>query len=1580
MLRSDRAKDLRVVTARAVNDHIGIPRCEAFAHGLHGGKVIEFRTFDRHLRLGLPCFARRRSTKRRAFARCTVVRTNSERDVQPTPRELHGGRSPDPRRASGDDDSLSLFWHGEQLRRDRPLQRAYYHHAQRMRPDRFSSQRLDHHALGEAWRTVCRGARRLLWLGIAGACALLILAVILVLTPSWVGSLVAAQVGRAVGGDATLDRFEWQDWGKARLEGLVVRVPGWKGVGRDLILVQHMEVDLEPWTLLWGPLHVHSLRVGKIDVQLVEGGTADGGYNFQSLRRSPASPAESGGLRIDRGSIDQIRVTAGRIRGGVLRNPVTFIASASLAPDSGDASRSTLELQEQGGGMRISGWWDQSSLAFDLSATGVTISERLAFMMPRQVGSVVLASQAEGEVVRATLSASGTTPLRGTLEVRDLSAKLPVNLFGSWVRYEGMKIFEAKGKPRVFVRNGKLEIEGGRVSLQDFDFDVLSDSSDGKATTLPFFASLEVDLSAVPWQDFDWERREEWLESARVLAPFRVNVQIPNLELGTQRDTSALEAPRVVAEFLETFKVRELRATAEWSASRGAPTTAADGSLTAANTEHQALLTIRDGRGAFEDFPYPLTQVKSTIRIRGQDAHIESLEGIGSNNALIHIGGSIRGMGTDPDVHLTIASDRAPIDDALIRSFPDSERKFFESIFWKGGFLMLQRGGLLRDQTQVDACKDELTQVEQALASLSQSANSDPAQIVRLSIRAGELTRIIQEGPFKPGGLIRLDLQVKRAQGSMEPPTVNGKIDLIEVDLLPEEFPYPVRVRDGTILLTDTSYTFSDKVPFTTLAGGRGSFSGGVQFSTRADGDQTFEPDLQFELPNERINPRMFCAIPPEQDESVVGWPGLALSSGGSILRQINPAGRLNIRGCLRGAPDAELKLECTVDLTDGSVHPIIPTSEILSSDEITWPIGFSLEDCRGAFHVTNERIQIEKFTGFRKDGSIDAAGIVGFAHAQTLLEVRLRNIELEEYAINLLPFREQSEGDALWRRYAPQGVFDANLRLKGDLEGVIRTSLTIEPHDLLVRLPEGEVFAVFQSGTMTFEGNHLTCDAVDMTVGPRDGYATHICIDGSVGTDLASIDLDASIENGMLQGPLLHEIANRVDADGLGGLLRELEPKGRFDAVVSVSGTQDVSFSDFDLEVQILDLSVGHGEFETSLRLPKPIRVTANDGNLLLHPFSASLIGGSIEGDGWVSDDPTGQPMQGEFSALVTSQAPVKGLYGLLPGRVAELLSRNGFEVGDLLRADASISLSREAGEIITDIGVDMRVWNAKLDVGPGISEADASACLVSRTGSNTRPPLEAVVADTSLRIADRPLQDVSMRLLIAPGSDVLQLLDCEGRMGSGSFSITGQFGLVPPYSMAADCAISGVPVELLAGTQTTEPTDPSATPSDPGRVDARVTVQGDRTGLSGRRGRGAAVIERTELTRLPIAIALLQLGQASIDLDPVIERGDFAFTIDRSMIHFERFDLASRNMTLEGRGSLDTETRALALRLANKGTIPLVSDVLGGVSNQIFQIDVRGTLDKPEGSLVPLPLLLPAPELPHTVVPAAPIARRDA
>ena len=49
------------------------------------------------------------------------------------------------------------------------------------------------------------------------------------------------------------------------------------------------------------------------------------------------------------------------------------------------------------------------------------------------------------------------------------------------------------------------------------------------------------------------------------------------------------------------------------------------------------------------------------------------------------------------------------------------------------------------------------------------------------------------------------------------------------------------------------------------------------------------------------------------------------------------------------------------------------------------------------------------------------------------------------------------------------------------------------------------------------------------------------------------------------------------------------------------------------------------------------------------------------------------------------------------------------------------------------------------------------------------------------------------------------------------------------------------------------------------------------------------------------------------------------------------------------------------LALRLRNRGTMPILSDLYGVVSDQFFAIDVAGTLAAPRPSVAPVPALLP-------------------
>ena len=47
------------------------------------------------------------------------------------------------------------------------------------------------------------------------------------------------------------------------------------------------------------------------------------------------------------------------------------------------------------------------------------------------------------------------------------------------------------------------------------------------------------------------------------------------------------------------------------------------------------------------------------------------------------------------------------------------------------------------------------------------------------------------------------------------------------------------------------------------------------------------------------------------------------------------------------------------------------------------------------------------------------------------------------------------------------------------------------------------------------------------------------------------------------------------------------------------------------------------------------------------------------------------------------------------------------------------------------------------------------------------------------------------------------------------------------------------------------------------------------------------------------------------------------------------------------------------IALRLFPKGTIPIVSDLISGVTGTLYAVNVEGTLDAPIANLEPLPLL---------------------
>ncbi len=1400
-----------------------------------------------------------------------------------------------------------------------------------------------------------------------GACAIGVIVAILIilaLNPRIIGSIVAGRMGDTAGGTVTIDSFEWTGWNTAEIKGVHLTAPDWTGPGSEVLRIDRLRINIDMLSLAWGPTKIKNLEIDGIQLNVVEDPKRSSVYNFQSLRRGVGIAPKENPVIVDRAALREVSVSFQRIKANKAVELLRVIATADLAPSPFDPSHSRVEIRQVDGPVHLDGWWDQKTLAFDVSAAGMRVNDNLGLIMPRTLRALVENADAAGTVKSATLSAAPGKPIHGKMELADFRATLPIDVFESWVRYENGTISAARGYPQVKLRTGTIELTGTKLEFRNLDFELDNTAADARVATLPVRASLSLDFAALLTKEFDWEERAKWAQEVRDFAPFDLEVSVPNFSLGQSAENAAIEVPRSVAEFMKTFAATEITSTARATASRAAPTTAADGSFIAQPVVSFGQLDITDGRGAFEDFPYPLTKIQSTIRFLGMNARIVDLHGMGSGGQNVVLTGDITNMGPTAGVTLTITSESAPIDSTLFNSFPKRESELLSSLFWQNGFKSLQAAGMLFDQSQVTDAAAELAVSENRLSALTTDGHGKSAEIAALATRAGQLRRIIDHGSFTPGGRLALALKVSRPESSTSDAVVTGTIRILSADILPTTFPYPVRAKGGEIVLSEDQIDFGAGVQFETFDGAQGLFKGQINLRT-TDGVRTVDPNLEFSLTNDQLSPLFFMAIPPGINERVVGWPGESLSSGGTILSQLDPRGTLSLDGKIGLTKSGQLDVACNISLQRGSIHPSIPAEKILATEGLFWPVGFGLDDCSGSFRLADNAVVVKSFTGFRREGRIDATGRLSLDGTSTDVAIQLDNIQLAEYAINLIPFGDRERAAAVWKRYRPTGRFDADITLKTPVKGgPISTSVTVTPKLFGITLPDGPLQAIFDSGTLTVENKHIRCDALSGSIGPVGGLSSHICVDGSYGTDSGGLDLNASIEDGLIHGPLIGEVVDRIDAGGLTSFLNEYKPEGRYDAQISYSIPPGSTVGSFELDAWITQFSLGNAANRLALGFDTPAHINARGDSLTVDPFRAVFPGGSIEACGWLASNKAGVIDDGEFGVNLHAIGTGGTVIGALPAAAREPLTSIEFECRDILKANMVLRLSRPKDIPHIEIQSDVAIHGASIHVGPSLSHFSADLNMHIATDAQTTS-FDASVTDAQLALAGHKLTNVSAVLRKSGESPDFFVKSFRGSLGTGLMGANAQVKTTAPFHYETDMILSSVPLSALIlpneGVDTT-----AAVPSgDPGLVDARITIEGDASGISTRLGRGSASIQKAELAKLPIGVALLQITQFSLSLNPVVQRGDFEFTIDQDQLQFQKFDLTCKDVLLFGEGWLNTESTELALRLRNRGTMPIISDILGGVTNQLFQIDVRGTLSEPIGSLAPLPGLTTPPQL---------------
>ncbi len=1402
------------------------------------------------------------------------------------------------------------------------------------------------------------------------AAAIVCFAAIAICVGIWDGRLVKAVLGaslsRAIGGSVRIDRFEWRGWGDAALHGVTLTSTDWSAPGAQIGRVDSITLSFEPRSLIFGPLVIHDFAATGLALTLVDDPTRGSIYNFQTLTPAASKSSGDASALLERVRVDGFALSFQRVVGDATEPIGAYAGSFSLHPSQLVDDRSEFTLQQSGdeSPWRFHGWIDQRTLAFEVNGEGLSLSKKLAVVLPGAVRALAEASEATGKITSARLSRSAAGQFSGAMDFEGVRATLPNDLLGRWVRYERGAILPGRGFPRFEVDRGSIEISDSTLSLRDIETRFVSTDAAGGVATLPVRASFTADFGAFQRQDIHWEDGEQLFVSLQDALPFELDVSVDGFVLGESAATAAIELPEAAAQFLKTFAIEEIKFDLGYKAARPQVVIGSDGFPTATPINTSGTLVVTNGKGGFAGFPYPLTDVAATVRFTDDRVEIADLRGEGPSHNPALMRGVVTNITKEFGVDLLISTAEAPIDGVLIDSFPPAMRTFLGSLFWREGFDRLRLAGALAGPDEVDVAKRDVVRLEPVLALVTTDSETSPAEVARLATELGRARRTISRGAFSPGGKVAFTVRVTKAESAEATTEVTGSIKILEASFLPRIFPYPLRATGGEIAVLPDRVDFGDGITFSTLDGATGLFKG-VLHVAADDLGPTFRPDLEFLLKGEKMNELLVMAIPPDDAGQTPKWPGGDYSEGGKLLSMLDLRGTVSMSGKIGAARDGSLDVDCSFTLSDGSIHPHLAEDDPLYR-ELLWPTGFGLDNCEAQVRITEERVALHAFTGLRGHGLIEASGFQSLVDNERDFQIRLRHVDLAEYAVNLVPHAERIVARDLWGRYKPVGVFDADLHLwSGSSDAEISSELEVRPEKLAVTLPDGSVSIDFQGGSLSVEGLAVTCQALTGVIHPFPGHESLLCLDGSYG-ESGSIDLAGSIENALIESPVVRELMRLVGSTAASSALADFDPHGGFDANFWYASKQIDNPGSYQVDAFVSRLAVGDPDGRLALVFDPPAHVHANSGELELLPTEGRFLGGTIAAAGWWKSHEGAANNTALFDFHLLASGMGEQVVNALPRAAREPLRGLGLVCPDFLEAHAEYIVRPLGGKPASSLDAKVTLRDAAMTAPPTVTDLDATFEIGTQTidGANS---FTVAMDDGRMRLARRQVNDAALLAGTNPLNHEAIDLSLVGSLGTGRMELTANIDGNPPHAYECDVALAGCNLRALvvAGDGVAADANNPAIAGDPGTVDARFGLGGDMRGVASRRGRGAATILKADLARLPIALAILQVAQASLSFDRVVNVGEFEFTLDGESLYFDRFNLACKDLVLEGTGWMDTESGELALRLRNRGTTPILSDLLSGVANQLFQIDVRGTLEDPKGTLAPLPAIVPPPSL---------------
>jgi hypothetical protein len=1395
------------------------------------------------------------------------------------------------------------------------------------------------------------------------ACAAAILlagAGVFLATRSFVLEAIARpHIKATVGGEIEIGRVRWVGWTQLEITDLSVRAPGWSGPSGEVIRIDRARIQLDSSALKRGSFQLNRVKVEGMLVRIAEDTAEPGRFSILSL----APEIGGSGTPPSRIDVKNLELQMGIDRDGDWERTGSLKLAGDLKSGPGGAGVYDFEfitkaLEDSDVRSVLKGELNTNSLAFYASIDDLEVGANLLGMMPMELRRAAQALQLKGHVDRIEIAWDGGNDLYAAIKLDQAELVIPdIAEDSEWARLDDGKIMPTDTPPIMEVQSGLLALVDDRITLENFEGQLKSDHPDTDA--IPVILDFEMDLAPVLKQRLDWSRSREVANRVFSIAPFSLTFNVPDFKI--RRDGQGIVLPAAAARTIAQFGVEEWLLDLEVHIIRGMPIETTEGLFTAAEALTDGQVRVQNGVGRYSRFPFPLQNVQAHIEFDDDKVEILNLIGKGPNGGNFSAMGSITDPGPAAAIDVKLYGSEVPADDVFRSSLQGWRLRIWDQFFDKHAEAQLREAGMLPDEETVKRAKLEQARILKQLADGTELSQVRRAELLTETRR---LKRIIEAGPFHLGGMFDFELTVTSEAGIGKPVDLTGRIKITEGDVILSDFPLPTHVLSSEIILEPDLILLGSGINFTTPQGGSGMIRGSIDLKgDEESGSASFRPDISFAAIDVTISPALLAALPPgdeDRPEVATDWPTRWYSEAAIAMQALGIKGQVDLEGLWRADQGEKPELSFDASLIGGAINPDLELKEFFERAGFIWPEGFTLDNCQAKIHLDDSITRMTDFIGYRNAGIVTADGYISRTGEEQALHVAFRDIEFEEYLLNLVPEGTQEETRLLWNRFRPRGTFDAELDWSRDGSDQTNSLVVARPGITTLDMDGHDIDIETRHGEIRIKPELIEIDEMLLSLQGSELENGEILLNGAYGRVLneEELSLKGEVVDGRFESPVLPVLLDLVGAPRMRESWLELEPSGRFNSHFEyrvLPGGNSAYAIDItpDSISATIDGDRVHGSFDRGTIVIIPQRID-------LENLAARIPApGIIEIDGTIS---IGEEIELQATIDYDLEEMNLSTHAYFPAPLS-----SAFEAVDFIsHGPLQLSEGRITGRWKQDSSINepesydfdamLEFMDAGFTAGASFEKfkGDTRLSLQSRMGEHGRliNNLEAPINGRSIQVQNRLVTDPRCTIKIQ-GDELLTIDDLSGDIAGGK--IVGDVAI----DLEAGSWELEVDLEDASLQEISRERDAPESEGTIGRILANMHLFGMLDDPKSKRGRGRLIIEEGEMTNSPLTLSIVQLSQLMLPVSDSLDFAEISFTVEGNRMVFDDFYLSSPTLRLNGSGEMSLSDWELALRLYPKGTVPILSDLISGMTGTLFAINVSGTLGDPETSLEALPLL---------------------